>query len=138
MLSLGTYSDTPLAEARKQRDIARGQLARGINPSNERQKKRNPVDRTFGGVAKHWLAGLLKQILAGKRSMDTYEKTKSQLKTYMFFFLGREDVSSIRSLQLFAVLKKIEAKGLLETARRTKQRRGQVFRHGIGSQINSS
>jgi hypothetical protein len=81
MLSLGTYSDTPLAEARKQRDIARGQLARGINPSNERQKKRNPVDRTFGGVAKHWLAGLLKQNLAGKRSMDTYEKTKSQLKT---------------------------------------------------------
>jgi integrase len=30
------------------------------------------------------------------------------------------------------VLKKIETKGLLETARRTKQRCGQVFRHGIG------
>jgi hypothetical protein len=30
------------------------------------------------------------------------------------------------------VLKKIETKGLLETARRTKQRCGQVSRHGIG------
>ena len=30
------------------------------------------------------------------------------------------------------VLKRIEAKGLLETARRTKQRCGQVFRQGIG------
>ena len=30
------------------------------------------------------------------------------------------------------VLKKIETKGLHETARRTKQRCGQVFRHGIG------
>ena len=132
MLSLGTYPDTPLAEARKQRDIARGQLARGINPSDERQKKRNPVDRTFGGVAKHWLSGLLKQVLAGKRSMDTYEKAKSQLETYVLPFLGREDVSSILPSQLLPVLKKIEAKGLLETARRTKQRCGQVFRHGIG------
>jgi hypothetical protein len=105
MLSMGTYPDTPLAEARKQRDIARGQLARGVNPSDERQKKRNPVDRTFEGVAKHWLAGLLKQVLSGKRSMDTYEKAKSQLETYVLPFLGREDVSSIRPSQLLPVLK---------------------------------
>jgi hypothetical protein len=33
---------------------------------------------------------------------------------------------------LLVVLKKIETQGLLETARRAKQRCGQVFRHGIG------
>ena len=71
-------------------------------------------------------------MLAGKRSMDTYDKAKSQLETYVLPFLGREDVSSIRPSQLLPVLKRIEAKGLLETARRTKQRCGQVFRHGIG------
>src|SRR5271163_3505617 len=46
--------------------------------------------------------------------------------------LGRRDISSIRPSELLPVLKKIETRGLLETARRTKQRCGQVFRHGIG------
>jgi hypothetical protein len=132
MLSMGTYPDTPLIEARKQRDIARQQVVQGINPAAERQQKRNVIDRSFEGVAKHWLAGVRQLVLAGKRSMDTYDKAKSQLETYVLPLLGREDVSSIRPSQLLPVLKKIEAKGLLETARRTKQRCGQVFRHGIG------
>jgi hypothetical protein len=132
MLSMGTYPDTPLIEARKQRDTARQQLAQGINPAAERQQKRNVIDRSFEGVAKHWLAGIRQLVLAGRRSMDTYDKAKRQLETYVLPLLGREDVSSIRPSQLLPVLKRIEAKGLLETARRTKQRCGQVFRHGIG------
>ena len=132
MLSLGTYPDTPLLEARKQRDTARQQLAQGVNPAAERQRKRNPIDRSFEGVARDWLACVLKLVRAGKRSRDTYEKAKNQLESYIIPELGREDVNSIRPSQLLPVLKRIEAKGLLETARRTKQRCGQVFRHGIG------
>jgi hypothetical protein len=131
-LSLGTYPDTPLIEARKQRDTARQQLAQGVNPAAERQRKRSPIDRSFEGVARDWLACVLKLVLAGKRSRDTYEKAKNQLESYILPELGREDVNSIRPSQLLPVLKKIEAKGLLETARRTKQRCGQIFRHGIG------
>jgi hypothetical protein len=47
-------------------------------------------------------------------------------------YLGSKSIDSISSQELLVVLKKIETKGLLETARRTKQRWGQVFRHGIG------
>ena len=132
MLSLGTYPDTPLLEARKQCDTARQQLAQGVNPAAERQRKRNPIDRSFEGVAGDWLACVLKLVLAGKRSRDTYEKAKNQLEGYIIPELGREDVNSIRPSQLLPVFKRIEAKGLLETARRTKQRCGQVFRQGIG------
>lgn len=49
-----------------------------------------------------------------------------------FQFKVASPIDSISSQELLAVLKKIETKGLLETARRTKQRCGQVFRHGIG------
>jgi len=97
MLSMGTCPDTPLIEARKQRDTARQQVAQGINPAADRQQKRNVIDRSFEGVAKHWLAGIRQLVLAGKRSMDTYDKAKSQLETYVLPFLGREDVSSIRT-----------------------------------------
>ena len=66
-LSMGTHPDTPLFEARKQRDAARQQLAQGINPAAERQAKRNPIDRSFEGAAKDGLACVLKLVLAGKR-----------------------------------------------------------------------
>ena len=46
--------------------------------------------------------------------------------------MGSKPIDSISYQDLLVVLKKIETKGLLETARRTKQRCGQVFRHGIG------
>ena len=44
MLSMGTYPDTRLIEARKQRDTARQRLAQGVNPAAERQRKRNEKD----------------------------------------------------------------------------------------------
>jgi hypothetical protein len=87
-------------KGREQRDAARQQLAQGINPAAERQRKRNPVDRSFEGVAKDWLACVLKLVLAEKRSRDAYEKAKSQLESYILPELGREDVNSIRPSQL--------------------------------------
>ena len=68
MLSMGTYPDTPLLEARTQRDLARQQLAKGIDPGAARRKAKDPVDRSFRGVAQHWLVGLEKLVRAGKRS----------------------------------------------------------------------
>jgi len=132
MLSLGTYPDTPLGEARKQRDAAHEKLAQGVNPSAERKVTKTPVDRTFEGVARHFLAVLLKSVQASKRSIKTYNKATWALETYIFPDMGTEDIGTIRAPQLLPVLKKIETAGLLETARRTKQRCGQVFRHGIG------
>jgi integrase len=132
MLSMGTYPDTPLLEARTRRDEARQQLAKGIDPGAERRKARDPVDRSFRGVAQHWLAGLEKLVRAGKRSEKTLKKAKWALETYVYPDLGLRDINTILPSQLLPVLKKIETAGLLETARRTKQRCGQVFRNGIG------
>ncbi|MDB6046335.1 MAG: integrase, partial [Gammaproteobacteria bacterium] len=132
MLSLGVYPDTPLSDARNQREAARQALAKGIDPGAERRVARNPVDRTFEAVARHYLAGLDKLVRANKRSAKTLKKATWALETYVFPELGRRNIDSILPSELLPVLKKIETLGLLETARRTKQRCGQVFRHGIG------
>jgi hypothetical protein len=95
----------------EKRDTARQQLAQGINPAADRQRKRNPIDRSFEGVAKEGLACVLTLVLAGKRSRDAYEKAGNQLESYIIPELGREDVNSIRPSQLLPVLKRIEAKG---------------------------
>jgi hypothetical protein len=54
------------------------------------------------------------------------------LETFIFPVLGRRSINEITVSELLVELKKIELKGLLETARRTKQRCGKVFRQGIG------
>jgi hypothetical protein len=97
------------AEAARYGSTAIG--SRGVNPAAERQRKRNPIDRSFEGVARDWLACVLKLVLAGKRSRDAYEKARNPLEGYNVAELGREDVNSIRPSQLLPVLKRIEAKG---------------------------
>jgi integrase len=64
--------------------------------------------------------------------MSTYQKAKWMLQSFVFPELGNRPIGSITPSELLVVLKKIETQGLNETARRTKQRCGQVFRHGIG------
>jgi integrase len=54
------------------------------------------------------------------------------LDTFVLPTLGARPMGEITPTELLAVLKAIEARGLHETARRTKQRCGQVFRHAVG------
>jgi integrase len=54
------------------------------------------------------------------------------LETFIFPKLGDKPITAITASELLVELKKIEAKGMNETARRTKQRCGKVFRHAIG------
>ena len=95
MLSMGTYPDTSLVLARTRRDDARQQLAKGVDPGAERRKARDPVDRSFRGVAQHWLAGLEKLVRAGKRSEKTLKKAKWALETYVYPELGRREINTI-------------------------------------------
>jgi integrase len=132
MLSMGTYPDTSLAEARNRRDEARRKIEAGTDPGVERRLTEDAPDRTFEAVAQHYLAGLERKVLLKKRSPATLRKARWALRDYVYPFLGSRAINSITTPELLTVLKKIETKGLLETARRTKQRCGQVFRHGIG------
>jgi hypothetical protein len=132
MLSMGTYPDTSLAHARKRRDDARQKIEAGTDPGAQRRLTEGAPERTFEAVAQHYLAGLERKVLLKKRSPHTLRKARWALRDYIFPYLGSKPIDSISPQELLVVLKKIETKGLLETARRTKQRCGQVFRHGIG------
>ena len=67
-----------------------------------------------------------------RRSIATYKKAKWMLESYIFLDLWNKPIGDLKAPELLVVLKKIETKGLHETARHTKQRCGQVFRHAIG------
>lgn len=132
MLSLGTYPDVGLGEARERREAAARQLRDGADPSAER--KRQDLERryahanTFEAVAGEWLAQK-----KGSLAPSTHEKAQWMLKDLAFPWLGSRPIAAIDAPEVLAVLRRLEERGKLETAHRLKQIISQVFRFAVAT-----
>jgi integrase len=131
MLSLGTYPDVKLTEARDRRDAARALLREGVDPSADRQEKKNAPDialtdevKTFGAIARNWMS---KQDIAEV----TANKNRWLLETFLLPDLGDRPIREISARELLSTLRKIESTSKLETAKRARVKAGQVFRYAI-------
>ena len=132
MLSVGVYPGTSLSQARALAGEARTLLGEGKDPGAERVIARKTQDTSFEAVARHLLAAMEKHVRADKRAFATYKKNRWVQEKLLFPKLGSRPVGDITPKELLSVLKDIETKGQYETARRAKQRAGQIFRHAIG------
>lgn len=131
-LSLGRYPDVSLKEARRRRDEAREILASGLNPSEVLKARKAMADQsaaaTFSVVGEEYLA---KAALEGREAV-TISKSR-WLMSLMTKDLGHRPIAEIKAAELLGVLKKVEAKGHLETARRMRSLAGRIFRHAIAT-----
>ncbi|MDP5207243.1 integrase arm-type DNA-binding domain-containing protein, partial [Alishewanella sp. SMS9] len=129
-LAIGAYPDLSLKDAREIRDKARNKLAKGIDPSAEKQAKKLSstlsAENSFELIAREWFAARM-----AEKSATHQARTQSILNTYLFPFIGRKPIQDITPLMLLDALRKMEAKGIVETARRAKQTASQVFRYAI-------
>ncbi|UCF90220.1 MAG: integrase arm-type DNA-binding domain-containing protein [Desulfobacterales bacterium] len=131
LLAIGTYPQTSLAEARQKRDDARALLEKGINPGDMKKAQKaveTQETETFEGIAREW-HGKFSSSWADSHS----NKIIRRLELYVFPWLGDKSIRSITAPDLLTVLRRIEAKGALETAHRTQQNCGQVFRYAIAT-----
>ena len=144
-LSLGVYPEVTLAEARKRREDARRTIAGGIDPSGVRKADKaaravkaeasRRVDAglpglgTFEFVAREWL----KTVHEAKVSAGHAERTKVRFEQDVFPWIGSKPLAEIEAPELLATLRKIIARGAIETAHRAKDACGQVFRYGIAA-----
>ncbi|MEI6440236.1 MAG: integrase arm-type DNA-binding domain-containing protein, partial [Alphaproteobacteria bacterium] len=132
LLSIGKYPDLGLKEARKARDAARNQIAEGLNPAFE--KKREAIAalvgaaNTFKAVADEYIE---KRIQEGLKTITT-DKAKWLL-AQLEPALGSRPIADIEPFELLAVLKKVEASGRLETARRLLAFSGRIFRYAVAT-----
>jgi integrase len=132
-LSLGTYPDVTLKAAREARDNARTQLASGIDPGVARKavkaaRDHAPAD-SFEVVAREWLG----TVHGAKVSEGHAERTRIRLEQDVFPWLGAHRLGEVKAPDLLACLRRVEARGAIETAHRIKQACGQVFRYGIAT-----
>lgn len=128
LLALGNYPDVSLSKARERRAEVRALLADGIDPSEqrkaERQARKEAAGSTFAAVASDWLAV---QDCAGV----TLRKSRWILESFLLPEIGHLPLSDISPRVLLDALRKIEATGKQETAKRAKIKAGQVFRWAI-------
>lgn len=129
-LSLGTYPDTSLADARAKRDEARKQLAAGIDPAEHRKATKAAGEEraanSFEVVAREWLA---------KRDWVTAYAVKvtAWLENDVFPWIGKRPVAELTAPEFLKVARRIEDRGAIESAHRIMQNCGQVMRYAIAT-----
>lgn len=141
-LSLGTYPDTGLSLARKKADEARALLAAGTDPSAARQQAKTtaslvheaerrgeaglPALGSFEDVARSWF-----ETRRGEWAPSYADKIIRRLEAEVFPFLGKRPIGDVSPPELLAVLRKLEARGVVETAHRVRETCSQVFRFAV-------
>lgn len=127
--SLGTYPEVSLREARDLRDEARALLAKGINPRNERKRKRQAIvlagADTFMAVYKKWLAH--RQLSLDECRQGSYDQIQRVFKANVFPVLGNLTVHEITQAHLLDIIGKVEARGSLSVAEKLRTWLNQLF-----------
>jgi len=106
LLTLGTYPQFSLKEARERSADAKKQLTGGIDPAAEKKAKAQSVQTSFTAVALEWLENQ-KSVW----SEDYANMTLQRLERNIFPFLGNQPINEITPPELLAVLRKIEFRG---------------------------
>ena len=131
-LYIGGYPAISLADARARRDVAKQQIAKGIDPAEEvrREKIRQQFasGNTFSAIAEE----LIEKATAEGKAPATLKKKRWFLELLQAD-LGRIAISEITATDMIAPLRRIELLGNYETARRVRAFASQVFRYAIAT-----
>ena len=131
-LALGTYPAVSLADARAGRDEAKRRLTAGIDPSQARKEERRvakfSAGNTFEALAREWhenqrdgwTPGYAKHVMV-------------RLNVDVFPAIGSRPIAEIEPPELLDLLRRVEARGALDIAKRLRQTIGQVFRYAVAT-----
>ena len=132
LLSLGTYPDTGLKDARTRRDDARKLLADGVDPGENRKAvkaaRQVRAANSFEVVAREWYAKQAPNWAEhhGDRIIRRFERD-------IFPWIGGRPIADVTAPELLAAVQRIENRGALETAHRALGNCGQVFRYAVAT-----
>ncbi|GHU04797.1 hypothetical protein FACS1894158_05840 [Betaproteobacteria bacterium] len=132
-ISLGTYPEISLRQARLARDEARALLAQGTNPKHHRRQERQTArladENTFSIVFKHWMEHRQLEIKTGKHS--THANIMRVFGKDILPFLGKQPIHEIKRPDLLDIVARIERRDALTVARYARGWLRQVFRYAL-------
>ncbi|MGE4431412.1 MAG: tyrosine-type recombinase/integrase [Sphingobium sp.] len=130
-LALGRYPDVGLAAARRRRDEARRTLEAGTDPLAERKHEKLvaafKAANGFGDIAKEYID---KMVAEGRADTTT---TKANWLLEQLKPIASRPIADLKPLDVLAALKRLEANGKYETARRCRSFASRVFRYAVAT-----
>jgi integrase len=131
-LAIGPYPRVGLKEARQRRDDAKRQIEAGVDPSLQKR-----LDRlTAAAEQAATFQIVVGELLDKKRREAKAERTISKLE-WLFSFarptLGQRPIAAITAPEILQVLRAVETRGKLETAKRLRAVIGEVFRYAVAT-----
>ena len=131
-LSLGVYPDVGLKLARDRRDEARKLLANDVDPGEHRKAakaaKGERAANSFEVIAREWFEKFEPNWVENHS-----DKIISRLERDLFPWIGGRPIAEVKAPELLACLRRVEARGALETAHRMLQNCGQIFRYAVAT-----
>lgn len=130
LLSLGSYPQISLKQARIDRDGHKATLRSGVDPSTSRKEQKQKAElvanQSFEAVSLAWLKIQKQKIVPAH-----YDRQLRRLEKYLFPKLGNRPIDQITNHELLAVLQKIAETGKIETAHRVRVIASQIYRHAL-------
>lgn len=129
-LTFGTYPLVSLREAREKLTEAKRALKAGINPALRKkclqEAERAVALNSFEVVAREWFENKKTGL------KDNYtSRILGRLEKDLFPYLAERPIAEITAPELLEVLRKMEARGAVDTAHRCLQYCGQIFRYAV-------
>jgi integrase len=127
-LAFGAYPDVSLAHARDRRDEARKLLAAGTDPSEHQKRRVASAAATFEAIATEWFETFKSRWTEGHA-----RTVLARMEQHLFPFIGKIAIRDLTAPDVLRALRRIEAAGTNETARRVRQICSQVARYAIAT-----
>lgn len=131
-LSLGTYPDVGLADARVRREAARKQIAAGIDPGEYRKAEklagRERAANSFEVVAREWL-----QVRKPGWTDKNWDKEQARLVNHVFPYIGGKPVALLGVADIRPLIERLSKAGHLEQAHRLRFQLSRVFKYAVAT-----
>lgn len=130
LMAFGVYPETSLADARQKREESRRLVAAGIDPREHKRAVKEEQTKeaiTFESVARDWHA------TNKKWSEDHSRRVLKSLEDNLFSAIGKRSIEELKTRDLLAPIKVVEATGRLEIASRLQQRTTAIMRYAVQS-----
>lgn len=127
-LTIGTYPEVSLAQARVFRSEVKSNLAMGVDPTDKRKADEREAllqsNNTFAAVAEDYMSR--KTHIAPSTTTNNLRQLKRLNK-----YIGDMPITDIKPIDVLEACRSAEAQGYLETAVKMRTMAGQVFRYGV-------
>lgn len=132
LLSFGVYPGVSLLEARKMRDEARDELRDGHDPTQRKKVRAAAIatdaENTFEAIAREWA-----HESKGRWVEGHHGRVLRSLEIDAFPTLGAVPIKEIKAPHVLNVIRVIEQRGKLVTARKVRGRMSSVFCYAIAT-----